>query len=172
MQVKKIAVIGAGTMGRGIAYASALGGFGTVLEDVSQHVLVEGVQWITKSFDEGVAKGKVDSAVRDNALRLLTTANSVHDTIRDADLIIEAVPEEMEMKMELFTIFDKFAKPNAIFASNTSSLSISEMSELTVARERCIGMHFFNPVSKMKLVELIKTPFTSDETVRTCSEVA
>jgi 3-hydroxybutyryl-CoA dehydrogenase len=81
------------------------------------------------------------------------------------------VPEEMEMKMELFTIFDKFAKPHAIFASNTSSLSISDMSDLTVSRERCIGMHFFNPVPKMKLIELVKTPFTSQNTVEVCTEV-
>ena len=103
---------------------------------------------------------------------MITTANSVQDAIRDADLIIEAVPEEMEMKMELFAIFDKFSKPNAIFASNTSSLSISDMSELTVSRERCVGMHFFNPVPKMKLIELVKTPFTSDDTVAACSQVA
>jgi 3-hydroxybutyryl-CoA dehydrogenase len=77
----------------------------------------------------------------------------------------------MEMKIELFTIFDKFAKPHAIFASNTSSLSISEMSDLTVSRERCIAMHFFNPVPKMKLIELVKTPFTSQNTVDVCTEV-
>lgn len=172
MDVKTIAVIGAGTMGRGIAYASALGGYGTVLEDVSPQILDAGVRWITQAFDEGVSRGKVEAKIRDRALSLISTATTVQDAIRDADLIIEAVPEEMEMKMELFAIFDKFAKPGAIFASNTSSLSISEMSELTVLRERCIGMHFFNPVPKMKLIELVKTPFTSEQTVKTCSEVA
>jgi 3-hydroxybutyryl-CoA dehydrogenase len=138
---------------------------------VSARVLDGGLNWIRQAFEEGVARGKVDAAVKERALAGITTANSVQDAIRDADLIIEAVPEEMEMKMELFTVFDKFAKPGAIFASNTSSLSISEMSELTVLRERCIGMHFFNPVPKMKLIELVKTPFTSEETVATCSEV-
>jgi 3-hydroxybutyryl-CoA dehydrogenase len=170
-EIKTIAVIGAGTMGRGIAYAAAFGGYTTVLEDISPQMLHESIRWITKSFDEGVARGKVDATIRDRALSLITPANSVQDAIRDADLIIEAVPEEMEMKMELFTIFDKFAKPGAIFASNTSSLSISDMSDLTVSRERCIGMHFFNPVSKMKLIELVKTPFTSQNTVDVCSEV-
>jgi 3-hydroxybutyryl-CoA dehydrogenase len=169
--IKTIAVIGAGTMGRGIAYAAAFGGYITVLEDISAQMLHESMQWITKSFDEGVARGKVDANIRDRALSLISTANSVQDAIRDADLIIEAVPEEMEMKMELFTIFDKFAKPHAIFASNTSSLSISDMSDLTVSRERCIGMHFFNPVPKMKLIELVKTPFTSQNTVDVCTEV-
>jgi 3-hydroxybutyryl-CoA dehydrogenase len=170
--VKTIAVIGAGTMGRGIAYAAAFGGYSTVLEDISPQRLEESLAWIAQAFAEGVARGKVDAAVRDRAVNLITTANSVQDAIRDADLIIEAVPEEMEMKMELFTIFDKFSKPNAIFASNTSSLSVSDMSELTVCRERCVGMHFFNPVPKMKLIELVKTPFTSENTVASCSEVA
>ena len=170
-EIKNIAVIGAGTMGRGIAYAAAFGGYTTVLEDISSQMLQESMLWITKSFEEGVARGKVDAKIRDRALSLIITANSVQDAIRDADLIIEAAPEEMEMKMELFTIFDKFAKPHAIFASNTSSLSISDMSDLTVSRERCIGMHFFNPVPKMKLIELIKTPLTSQNTVDVCTEV-
>jgi 3-hydroxybutyryl-CoA dehydrogenase len=171
-EVTNIAVIGAGTMGRGIAYAAAFGGYSTVLEDISPPRLEESLAWIAQAFAEGVARGKVDAAVRDRAVNLITTANSVQDAIRDADLIIEAVPEEMEMKIELFTIFDKFSKPNTIFASNTSSLSISDMSELTVSRDRCIGMHFFNPVPKMKLIELVKTPFTSDDTVAVCTEVA
>jgi 3-hydroxybutyryl-CoA dehydrogenase len=170
-EIKTIAVIGAGTMGRGIAYAAAFGGYTTVLEDISPQMLEEGIRWIAKSFEEGVARGKVDAKIRDRASALVSTASSVQDAIRDADLIIEAVPEEMEMKMELFTIFDKFAKPEAIFASNTSSLSISDMSDLTVSRERCIGMHFFNPVPKMKLIELVKTPLTSQNTVDVCTEV-
>jgi 3-hydroxybutyryl-CoA dehydrogenase len=170
-EIKTIAVIGAGTMGRGIAYAAAFGGYTTVLEDISSQMLEESMRWITKSFEEGVTRDKVDAKIRDRALSLITTANSVQDAIRDADLIIEAVPEEMEMKMELFTIFDKFAKPHAIFASNTSSLSISDMSDLTVSRERCIGMHFFNPVPKMKLIEMVKTPLTSQNTVDVCTEV-
>ncbi|HEX4538423.1 MAG TPA: 3-hydroxyacyl-CoA dehydrogenase NAD-binding domain-containing protein [Candidatus Acidoferrum sp.] len=169
--IKTIAVIGAGTMGRGIAYAAAFGGYSTVLEDISPQMLHESMRWITKSFDEGVARRKVDAQIRDHALSLIATAGSVEVAIRDADLIIEAVPEEMEMKMELFTIFDKFAKPDAIFASNTSSLSISDMSDLTVSRERCIGMHFFNPVPKMKLIELVKTQRTSQNTVDACTEV-
>ncbi|HVS88446.1 MAG TPA: 3-hydroxyacyl-CoA dehydrogenase NAD-binding domain-containing protein [Candidatus Acidoferrum sp.] len=171
MEVKTIAVIGAGTMGRGIAYASALGGYRTILEDISHLKIQQAVAWIQRAFDEGVSRGKVEAAIRGVALKQLTTANKVEDAIREADLIIEAVPEEMEMKMELFTIFDKFAKANAIFASNTSSLSITEMSDVTVYHERCIGMHFFNPVPKMKLIELVKTPLTSDETIATCREV-
>jgi len=171
MEVKTIAVIGAGAMGRGIAYAAAVGGCNTILEDISSATIEQAVAWIRKALEEGVARGKVSEAARDVALANLKTAGKVEDAIRDADLIIEAVPEEMEMKLELFTLFDKFAKPNAIFASNTSSLSITDMSEVTVCRERCIGMHFFNPVPKMKLLELVTTKFTSEETIATCREV-
>src|SRR6266849_3982161 len=92
MDVKTIAVIGAGTMGRGIAYAAAFGGYNTVLEDVSRNVLEQGVAWIRQSFDEGVARGKVEASVRDKALSLISTASNIEDAIRDADLIIEAVP--------------------------------------------------------------------------------
>src|SRR5881409_1463685 len=172
MDVKTIAVIGAGTMGRGIAYAAAFGGYHTILEDVSRRVLDQGVAWIRQSFEEGVTRGKVAAGVRDRALSLISTASNVENAIGDADLIIEAVPEELEMKLELFTIFDKFAKAGAIFASNTSSLSITDFTDVTVSRDRCIGMHFFNPVPKMKLIEIVKTPHTSDETVATCREVA
>jgi 3-hydroxybutyryl-CoA dehydrogenase len=172
MDVNTIAVIGAGTMGRGIAYASALGGFRTVLEDVSDTILAKALAWIRETLDEGVKRGKVESAARDAALARISTSQIVDEAIRDAELIIEAVPEELEMKLELFTIFDKFAKPNAIFASNTSSLSISDFSDIVIHRERCIGMHFFNPVPKMRLVEIVRTNHTSDETVATCIAVA
>jgi 3-hydroxybutyryl-CoA dehydrogenase len=172
MEVKTIAVIGAGTMGRGIAYAAALGGYQTVLEDVDDSVLAKALSWIQESFEEGVKRGKVDSVTRDAALSRTSTSLVVNEAIRDADLIIEAVPEELEMKLELFTIFDKFAKPNAIFASNTSSLSISDFTDIVIARDRCIGMHFFNPVPKMRLVEIVRTPHTSDETAETCVAVA
>ncbi len=172
MEVKTIAVIGAGTMGRGIAYAAAFGGYNTVLEDVTRQVLEQAVDWIHKVFDEGVSRGKVEAGVRDRAISLLKTAGNVETAISDAELIIEAVPEELEMKLELFTIFDKCAKAGAIFASNTSSLSITDFTDVTVARDRCIGMHFFNPVPKMKLIELVRTPHTSDATVAICREVA
>jgi 3-hydroxybutyryl-CoA dehydrogenase len=172
MDVKTIAVIGAGTMGRGIAYAAAFGGYQTILEDLSRSILEHALGWIRRSFDEGVTRGKVEASARDKAISQISTASDVKDAIRDADLIIEAVPEELEMKLELFTIFDKFAKPGAIFASNTSSLSITDFTDVTVSRDRCVGMHFFNPVPKMKLIELVRTPHTSDETVATCREVA
>src|SRR6516162_11212513 len=172
MEVRTIAVIGAGAMGRRIAYASALGGYKTVLEDISPHRLEEAMAWIRQSFAEGVARGRFEGSFSGKTLSLLSTAADVKDAIRDAELIIETVPEELEMKLELFTVFDKFAKAGAIFASTASSLSITDFTDIVTFRERCIGMHFFNPVPKMRLVEIVRTRETSDETVATCIAVA
>ncbi|MFY9754262.1 MAG: 3-hydroxyacyl-CoA dehydrogenase NAD-binding domain-containing protein [Candidatus Acidiferrales bacterium] len=171
MEVKTIAVIGAGAMGRGIAYAAALAGYRTVLEDVLQERVEDGVAYIRASLNDGVARGKVTPEQKERALAGLTTSNSVEDVCREADLLIEAVPEEMEVKLEIFTIFDKFAKPHAILASNTSSLSITEMAAITFRAQDCIGMHFFNPVPKMKLLEIVRALETSEATVETCAEV-
>lgn len=171
MEVKTIGVIGAGTMGRGIAYAAALGGYRTILEDVMPEMQAKGLAWIRQSLDEGVQRGKVEAAARDAALARIETCSSVEDVCREADFLIEAVPEEMELKLELFTLFDKFAKPKAVLASNTSSLSVAEMAEMTYRPELCVGMHFFNPVPKMRLIEIVKAPKTSDETIAVCREV-
>jgi 3-hydroxybutyryl-CoA dehydrogenase len=172
LEVKTIAVVGAGTMGRGIAYAAALGGFRTILEDVNDVILQKAIAWIHEAFDEGVKRGKVESAARDAALRHITCSCLVQEAIADAELVIEAVPEEQPMKLELFRVFDESGKSDAIFASNTSSLSISGFTDGIRARARCIGMHFFNPVPKMRLVEIIRTPHTAEETVATCVTVA
>jgi len=171
MEVKTIGVIGAGTMGRGIAYAAALGGYRTLLEDVMPETLAAATAWIKKTLAEGVARGKVSQHESAAALALVETASSVEAACRESDFLIEAVPEEIELKLELYTIFDKFARPNAVLASNTSSLSIAEMAEMTYRPELCVGMHFFNPVSKMRLIEIVRAPKTSDETIATCREV-
>ena len=171
MDVKTIAVIGAGTMGRGIAYAAALGGYRTILEDVMPEMLINANAWIAHTFDEGIKRGKLTSEAASAAIARIATSSSVEDVCREADFLIEAVPEEMELKLELFTLFDKFAKPNAVLASNTSSLSITEMAEMTYRPGLCVGMHFFNPVSKMRLIEIVRAPKTSDETVAACREV-
>lgn len=172
MEVKTIAVIGAGTVGRGVAYAAAFGGYRTVVEDISREALDAAVEWIKRAFDEGVQGGIVDAVVRDRALLLISTAMRVEDAIREADLIVEAVADEMEMKLELFTIFDKFAKPGAIFASSTRTLSIAEISDVTVHRERCVGLRLFDPVPQTRSMEVVRTAFTSEETVAACREVA
>jgi len=171
MDLKTIGVIGAGTMGRGIAYAAALGGYRTILEDVMPEMLAQGTQWIKQAFDDGVERGKVSAEDSAAAISRIETASSVEDVSRESDFLIEAVPEEMELKLELYTLFDKFAKPNAILASNTSSLSITEMAEMTYRPELCVGMHFFNPVPKMRLIEIVRAPKTSDDTIATCREV-
>ena len=172
MNVKTIVVIGAGMMGRAIVYAAALGGYKTVLEDISPRALEQAEAWMRQSFEEGVAHGGLEAGVCDKALSLISAATDVKDAIRETELIIETVPDELEMKLELFTIFDKFAKTGAIFASTATSLSISDFTDIVVFRERCIGMHFPDSVPKRKLIELVRTPYTSEETVATCREVA
>jgi 3-hydroxybutyryl-CoA dehydrogenase len=171
MEVKTIAVIGAGTMGRGIAYAAAFGGYRTILEDMSDSMLQPGLAYIRESLEEGVKRGKVTAEQRDRAIAQLGSARSVEDACREADLVIEAVPEDMELKLEIFTLLDKFAKPGAIFASNTSSLSVTELATITCRPEKCVGMHFFNPVPKMKLLEVVRALETSDETIEDCREI-
>lgn len=171
MEIKTIAVIGAGTMGRGIAYAAALGGYRTVLEDVSAVVLDQGLAYIRQAFEDGVARGKVTPEQKEQAFGQLLKSATVEEACREADLVIEAVPEDMELKIELFTILDKFAKPGAIFASNTSSLSVTEMAAVTFRPEICVGMHFFNPVPKMKLLEVVRALETSEATLAACGEV-
>lgn len=158
-------------MGRGIAYAAALGGYRAILEDVMPEMLAKGTAWIRQSLEEGVKRGKVAAADADAAVARIETVSSVEAACREADFLIEAVPEEMELKLELYTLFDKFAKPEAVLASNTSSLSIAEMAEMTYRPELCVGMHFFNPVPKMRLIEVVRAPKTSDLTIAVCREV-
>jgi 3-hydroxybutyryl-CoA dehydrogenase len=167
MNNRVVAVIGAGVTGCSYASAAAMAGFRTILEDVSATALERGLAAILQGLDESVARGKIEAGIRDAAVRNLAAANSVEDAIRDADLIIETLPEEMEMHIELFTILDKFAKPGAIFACATAELSISEMGEVTFCAERCIGMRL-----RDSSVELVRGQATSEETVAICSETA
>jgi 3-hydroxybutyryl-CoA dehydrogenase len=170
MSIESIAVIGAGTMGRGIAYAALAGGYRTVLEDVLPERIADAQADIRRWFDEAIARGKSTAEQRDQALARLSTASSVDLACREADLVIEAVPEELEMKIDIFCILEKFARPGAILASNTSSLSITEIAAVTTRAPQCIGMHFFNPVPKMKLLEIVRALETSPETVEACRE--
>jgi 3-hydroxybutyryl-CoA dehydrogenase len=171
MEIKTIAIVGAAGLGRGLAYGALLAGYRTVLEDISPSVLEEGIAWIAQAFGDDVAGGKRNAAFRDAALANLNTANSVEDASREADLIIEAVPDETEMKIELFTILDKFAKPRAIFASTTPSLSIAELAAVTFCPEQCIGMRFFTDEARAEQLSLVKGHATSEETITACREV-
>ena len=170
MKIESIGVIGAGPAGRRIAYAAALGGFRTILEDVSASTLEQGMAYIRDTLAEGVAGSLIAREARERALERLSASTVVEDACRYGDLLIEAVPEDMETKLEIFTLFDKFARPGVIFASNTSSLSVTDIAAITFCPERCVGMHFFDPVPKMKLLEIVRALETSEETVQACLE--
>ena len=164
-EVRTVAVIGAGIMGRGIAHTSALGGYRTILEDILPATLQKAESEIRTNLDKAVELGKVTRDAASEALGRLEYASSVEQAAREADLVIEAVPEEMESKIEIFTLLDKICRPTTILASNTSSLSITEIASVTYRAPRCVGMHFFNPVHKMKLLEIVRALETSEETV-------
>jgi len=170
-EVKTVAVIGAGTMGRGIAYVAALGGYRTVLEDLLPNALRKAESEIRSQLDKAVELGKVSVGVADATFSRIEYAASVEEAAREADLVIEAVPEEMESKIEIFTLLDKICRPGTILASNTSSLSITEIASVTYRAEKCLGMHFFNPVHKMKLLEIVRALETDDDTLATAVEV-
>jgi len=169
--VRTIAVIGAGIMGRGIAHAAALGGYRTILEDVLPTALRKAETEIRGNLDKAVEIGKVTKSDADQAFGRLEYASSVEQAAREAELLIEAVPEEMESKIEIFTLLDKVCRPNTILASNTSSLSITEIASVTYRAPKCVGMHFFNPVHKMKLLEIVRALETDDETLAAAVEV-
>jgi 3-hydroxyacyl-CoA dehydrogenase len=175
VEVKTIAVIGADALGRGIASIAALSGYDTVLEDVSDERLAKAAARIERNHKSFVAGSTPEARGRDAAAAArLSLAHTVEDAIRDADLIIETLPDEMEMQIELFTILDKFAKPNAIFAS-TGFLSITELAEITFCADRCIGMRFAESAEGMgaiELIKLVKGAETSQETIAQCAEVA
>ncbi len=164
-EVRTIAVIGAGIMGRGIAHAATLGGYRTILEDILPTALRKAETEIRANLDKAVELGKVTKADADQAFGRLEYASSVEQAAREADLVIEAVPEEMESKIEIFTLLDKVCRPNTILASNTSSLSVTEIASVTYRAPKCVGMHFFNPVHKMKLLEIVRALETDDETL-------
>jgi len=169
--VQTIAVIGAGIMGRGIAHAAALGGYRTILEDLLPAALRKAETEIRANLDKAVELNKVTAADADAAFRRLEYAGSVEEAAREADLVIEAVPEEMESKIEIFTLLDKICRPTTILASNTSSLSVTEIASVTYRAKKCLGMHFFNPVHKMKLLEIVRALETDDDTLATAVEV-
>ena len=170
-RVETIAVIGAGIMGRGIAHAAALGGYRSILEDLLPNTLRRAESEIRTNLDKAVELGKVTVPDAEAAFRRLEYAGSVEEAAREADLVIEAVPEEMESKIEIFTLLDKICRPTTILASNTSSLSITEIASVTYRAKKCLGMHFFNPVHKMKLLEVVRALETDDDTLETTVEV-
>ncbi len=171
MTVEKVAVIGSGLMGRGIAHVAALGGYQTTMVDVSTEILEKAMGNIRKEMEKGVSIGKLAADAKDAALGRLVVETNLEEAAQDADLVIEAIPEDMKLKAETFTRLDQSAPASAILATNTSSLSITEMAAVTKRPKQFLGMHFFNPVHKMKLLEIVVGLETSEGTVKLAEEV-
>jgi 3-hydroxybutyryl-CoA dehydrogenase len=165
-EIKTIAVIGAGIMGRGISHVAALGGYRTILEDILPAALRRAENEIRGNLDKAVELGKVKKDEAEAAMSRLEFATSLEQAAREADMVIEAVPEEFDSKEEIFRLLDRICRPNTVLASNTSSLSVTEIAAVTERPEKVVGMHFFNPVHKMKLIEIIKAAKTDDESLQ------
>jgi 3-hydroxybutyryl-CoA dehydrogenase len=169
--IKTVGVIGAGTMGNGIAQVFAQSGFSVMLVDIAKPMLERARASIEKSLARFVEKDKLSAADRDATLARLTTTTAI-DRLTDADFIVEAIVEQAEAKGALFTSLDAIIRPEVIFASNTSSISITVIGAATKRPDKVLGMHFMNPVPLMPLVELIRGQRTSPESMRTASELA
>jgi 3-hydroxybutyryl-CoA dehydrogenase len=172
MAVNNVAVLGAGIMGHGIAHAAMTAGYSTTMYDVSQAQLDKGKAAIDAVIAKGVELGKVapqDAAVMRSRLRVVT---AVADAVHDADIVIEAAPEKIDLKLALFRDVEAAAPAHAVLASNTSALSITEMAAVLANPGRMGGMHFFNPVHRMKLIEVVKALETTPETIKTMEEVS
>lgn len=166
MSVEKITVVGGGTMGNGIVHVAAQAGREVTLVDMSDELLEKALATISKNMDRQVKKEKITQDDRDAAMGRITTTTSLEDGVKGTELVVEAVPESLELKERIFKILDEFAPEGAILASNTSSISITEIAAFTARPEKVIGMHFMNPVPMMKLVEVIRGLATDDDTTQ------
>jgi 3-hydroxybutyryl-CoA dehydrogenase len=171
MRIERVGVVGAGTMGNGIAHVFARGGFSVVLCDVEQRFLDRGLETIAKNLDREVAKNKISAEDKASTLKRIEPVTD-RSRLADCDFIVEAATEKIEIKMEIFRDLGRLARPDVILASNTSSISITKLGALTKRPEKVIGMHFFNPVPVMKLVEVIRGLATSQETFSETRELA
>jgi 3-hydroxybutyryl-CoA dehydrogenase len=169
--IKTVGVLGAGLMGSGIAEVAAKAGYTTIVREVSEELSRKGRARIEASLARAVEKGKLDGAARDAAKARLSETTRLED-LADCEIVIEAIVENLETKNETFAALDRACKPETIFCSNTSSLTITEMSAATTRPDRFAGLHFFNPVPVMKLVEVVRTIATSKETEETVFEFA
>ncbi len=161
--MKNITVIGAGTMGNGIAHVFALHGYSVNLCDLSNEVLDKAIMIITKNLDRMVAKGKITDGDKNNTLSNLKSYTDLEKAVATADIVVEAASENLDVKLKIFKDIDKYAPENCILASNTSSISITKIASVTKRQDKVIGMHFMNPVPVMKLVEIIRGYNTSNE---------
>jgi 3-hydroxybutyryl-CoA dehydrogenase len=163
-EIRKVGVVGLGTMGAGIAQLSVQAGFETIGREVSAELGERGRATIQRYLARGVEKGRVSESEHDAALARLTLTTELAD-LADCDLVIEAVLEELDLKREVFAELDRIARPDAVLATNTSALSVSEIADATTRPERVVGMHFFNPAPVLPLVEIVRTAKSSDEAV-------
>lgn len=170
--VKTIAMIGAGDMGHGIAACCLMGGYRVILRDIEQKFVDKGMAGIKASFDKFREKGKMTPEAYDDAMARLTPMIDLQTAVKEADFIIEAVPEKLELKRSVFADLDRFAPKHAILASNTSNMSITDIAAATTRPDKVIGYHFFNPAILMKLVEVIKGRQTSDESIQIGYDIA
>jgi 3-hydroxybutyryl-CoA dehydrogenase len=171
-RVHRISVLGAGTMGHGIAHAAITAGYETVLYDVSGRALDSARAAIEQILRKGVDLGKLTGAAADDSRRRLTTPSSIEGALAGVEFVIEAAPERIDVKLALFAEIDRLAPPTALVVSNTSALSITEMAGSIANPRRVAGMHFFNPVHKMTLVEIVQALETAPETLQTVADVA
>jgi 3-hydroxybutyryl-CoA dehydrogenase len=172
LAVEKIAVVGAGVMGRGIAHAGAFGGFEVRLHDIEEGALESATSGIEKEMKKAVEKGRLEEGTMREALERISTTSDLEEAVSGADLVIEAVLEKMDLKLDLFGRFDEMCGPETVLATNTSTMSPTEIAAATGRPGKCIAMHFFNPAHRMKLVELVRGIETTDETVETARDVA
>ena len=170
--MKNIAVIGAGTMGNGIAHTFAQSGFNVNLIDINETVLNKGLETITKNLDRMVAKEKITNTDKTNTLANISTYTSIENGVKNTDLIIEAATENLDLKLKIFKQLSDVCGHNTILATNTSSISITQIAAVTAKPEQVIGMHFMNPVPIMKLVEIIRGYNTSDAVTKTVMSLA
>jgi len=171
MEIRRVGVVGCGLMGSGITEVSARGGYTVVVREVNDELLARGLSRVEESLQRGVERGKL-AAEDAKAARARITGTTRLDDLADADLIIEAVVENIDLKKQVFGDLDRRCPPQTVFASNTSSLSITEIASVTSRADRCLGMHFFNPVPVMKLVELVRGLQTSEATMTTGRQFA
>ncbi|MFQ5529878.1 MAG: 3-hydroxyacyl-CoA dehydrogenase family protein [Gemmatimonadota bacterium] len=167
-----VAVLGAGTMGRGIAHVSALAGYETRLFDIDGEILVRALETVRSNLDKGVELGKIKPVNRDGALDLLSTSTELARAVDGADLVIEAIPEQLELKQSLLDSVADLVGPETIVASNTSSLSISALASALEGAERVVGLHFFNPVHIMALVEVVRGDRTTERVTEQARQFA
>jgi 3-hydroxybutyryl-CoA dehydrogenase len=172
VKIESVSVIGSGLMGRGIAYVAAVGGFRTSLHDVSAAALDRAMTQIQKDLAEGVSRGKLAASDSAAALARLAPEQNFDRAAAEADFVVEAVPEEIALKIDTFVRLEAGCREGVVLATNTSALSVTEIAAATKRPERVVGMHFFNPVPKMKLVEIVRALDTSDEAIATTVEVA